>query len=51
MPIRLEVGPRDLESRQAVIARRDTGEKLTVPEADIAVKVKELLEAIQVRTL
>ena len=50
MPIRLEVGSYDVEHRQTVVTRRDTGEKLTVPEADIAVKVKDLLETIQVRT-
>ena len=49
MPIRLEVGPRDLESKQAVLARRDTGEKMTVAEGDVTLKVQELLETIQVR--
>lgn len=49
VPIRLEVGPRDLESRQAVLARRDTGEKMTIPESEIPAKVSELLETIQVR--
>lgn len=49
VPIRLEVGPRDLESKQAVLARRDTGEKMTVAEGDITLKVQELLETIQVR--
>ncbi|CAN0541663.1 unnamed protein product, partial [Laminaria digitata] len=48
VPIRLEVGPRDLESKQAVLARRDTGEKMTVGEGDITLKVQELLETIQV---
>ncbi len=49
MPVRLEVGPRDLESKQTVMARRDTGEKVTVPESEITSKVEELLETIQVR--
>lgn len=49
VPIRLEVGPRDLESKQAVLARRDTGEKMTVAEGDITLKVQELLETIQAR--
>jgi len=30
VPIRLEIGPKDIESSQCVIARRDTGEKITV---------------------
>lgn len=48
VPIRLEVGPRDMESKQTVMARRDTGEKITVPEDEITSKVVELLETIQV---
>eukprot|EP00904_Undaria_pinnatifida_P012991 jgi/Undpi1/8822/HiC_scaffold_25.g11284.m1 len=51
VPIRLEVGPRDLESKQAVLARRDTGEKMTVAEGDITLKVQELLETIQANLL
>ena len=35
LPIRIELGPRDLEKNQAVIVRRDTGEK-------IIVKIKEI---------
>jgi prolyl-tRNA synthetase len=35
VPIRLEVGPRDMERKQAVLVRRDTREKLTVPEKEI----------------
>lgn len=48
VPIRLEVGPRDIESKQTVMARRDTGEKITVPLDEITSKVVELLETIQV---
>ncbi|CAM9392531.1 unnamed protein product [Ascophyllum nodosum] len=51
VPLRLEVGPRDLESRQAVLVRRDTGEKITVPEAELMAKVEELLETIQANLL
>ncbi|CAM9130129.1 unnamed protein product [Scytosiphon promiscuus] len=47
VPIRLEVGPRDLESKQTVMIRRDTGEKTTVPESDITPTAVELLETIQ----
>ncbi|KAG7277462.1 hypothetical protein CRUP_022550, partial [Coryphaenoides rupestris] len=35
VPIRLEVGPKDMKQNQCVVVRRDTGEKLTVPEADV----------------
>lgn len=47
IPIRLEVGPRDLASNQVVLARRDTGEKQTVPINDLAPTVATLLDAIQ----
>ncbi|NMH67356.1 proline--tRNA ligase [Bacillus sp. RO3] len=47
IPLRLEVGPRDIENAQVIIARRDTGEKITVQMADLEVKVSELLKDIQ----
>ena len=30
IPVRVEMGPRDIEANQAVIVRRDTREKITV---------------------
>ena len=30
VPIRIEIGPRDVENNQVILARRDTGEKITV---------------------
>ena len=30
IPVRVEIGPRDIEANQAIVARRDTGEKITV---------------------
>jgi prolyl-tRNA synthetase len=47
VPVRVEVGPKDMEKDQAVLVRRDTGEKLFVARADVVVKVKELLADIQ----
>ncbi|XP_043917555.1 bifunctional glutamate/proline--tRNA ligase isoform X13 [Protopterus annectens] len=47
VPIRLEVGPRDMKKTQFVAVRRDTGEKLTLPEKDAEIKLKSLLEEIQ----
>lgn len=35
VPLRIEIGPRDIENKQVVIVRRDTGEKSFVAEADI----------------
>ncbi|XP_040286384.1 bifunctional glutamate/proline--tRNA ligase isoform X2 [Bufo bufo] len=46
VPIRLEVGPRDMKSQQFVAVRRDTGEKLTIPEGQAETKLKDLLEEI-----
>jgi prolyl-tRNA synthetase len=47
VPVRIEAGPKDMQNNQAVLVRRDTGEKLFVAKADIPAKVKELLELIQ----
>ena len=47
VPIRLEVGPKDLEKGQAVIVRRDTGEKQFIKKNDIAHTISTLLEDIQ----
>jgi len=49
VPIRLEIGPKDIEANQCVLARRDTGEKMTVSlEADVLeTAVKTMLEDIQ----
>lgn len=47
VPIRLEIGPRDIENGQCVLARRDTGEKVQVSLENIAETVGKLLEEIQ----
>ncbi len=47
IPVRLELGPKDIENGQCVIVRRDTREKITADLADVADKVKEVLEQIQ----
>uniref|UniRef100_A0A8C7K8V6 Glutamyl-prolyl-tRNA synthetase 1 n=1 Tax=Oncorhynchus kisutch TaxID=8019 RepID=A0A8C7K8V6_ONCKI len=47
VPIRLEVGPKDLKQGQCVAVRRDTGEKITLPEADTEKRLTQLLEDIQ----
>lgn len=46
IPLRLEVGPRDLGQQQAVLVRRDTGEKKIVPLASIEKVVEFELEAM-----
>lgn len=47
IPLRLAVGPRDLENNNVEIARRDTLEKNIVPRDNIGKKVSSLLEQIQ----
>ena len=47
VPVRVEVGPRDLENRKAVLVRRDTGEKKTVDRGSVAGEIKALLDEIQ----
>ncbi|SPP82759.1 blast:Bifunctional glutamate/proline--tRNA ligase [Drosophila guanche] len=46
VPLRLEVGPKDLKAQQLVAVRRDTGEKITLPLADVEKKIPALLETI-----
>ncbi len=48
VPIRLEIGPRDIENGTCILARRDTGEKITTEIATLSTVVPELLEQIQV---
>jgi prolyl-tRNA synthetase len=47
VPIRVEVGPRDLAREVVTIARRDTGEKLELPLYDMRPRIEELLDAMQ----
>jgi prolyl-tRNA synthetase len=47
VPVRVELGPRDAEGRHVVVARRDTGEKETVPETALGERMARLLDDIQ----
>ncbi len=47
VPLRVEIGPRDLAANQVTLARRDTGQKTPVPIADLAERVPEVLREIQ----
>uniref|UniRef100_A0A8C3A5D3 Bifunctional glutamate/proline--tRNA ligase n=1 Tax=Cyclopterus lumpus TaxID=8103 RepID=A0A8C3A5D3_CYCLU len=47
VPIRLEVGPKDMQQRQCVAVRRDSGAKVTIPEAEVEKRLVALLEDIQ----
>ena len=47
VPLRLEVGPRDIENGVVTLARRDNFEKVTVKIDQLAEKVPALLDEIQ----
>ncbi|XP_053488501.1 bifunctional glutamate/proline--tRNA ligase [Ictalurus furcatus] len=47
VPIRLEVGPKDMKQNQCVAVRRDTGEKIVIPDGELEKKITHLLEEIQ----
>ena len=47
IPVRVEIGPRDIENNEAVLVRRDTHEKVTVSLDEIETKIPELLETVQ----
>ncbi len=47
VPLRLEIGPKDIEKNQAVLVRRDSGEKIFISLDELEEKVKEVLAAIQ----
>ena len=51
IPVRIEMGPRDIEANQAVIVRRETREKTVVSIDELDVKVKEILDTMQVEML
>ncbi|OYT42355.1 MAG: proline--tRNA ligase [Candidatus Aenigmarchaeota archaeon ex4484_224] len=47
IPLRIEIGPKDLKEKTLVLARRDTLEKIKIKENELIEKVKELLEDVQ----
>ena len=47
MPLRIEVGPKDLENDQLVLVRRDNNEKQTIKTKDLEKKVEQTLNEIQ----
>ncbi|KGN00904.1 proline--tRNA ligase [Clostridium novyi A str. 4570] len=46
VPVRLEVGPKDIENNQVVLVRRDTREKIFVSMDELETKIPELLDEI-----
>lgn len=47
VPLRLELGPKDLQREQVIAVRRDTGEKEEVPFSSLTERIPGLLEEIQ----
>ncbi len=47
VPLRIEIGPKDIANSSVVIARRDTGEKKTVPLSELVETAQSMLDAIQ----
>ncbi len=47
IPIRVELGPKDIEAGRCVIVRRDTREKIEVALSDVETRIPEILETIQ----
>jgi len=47
VPLRVEIGPKDIEKKQVVVVRRDTGKKENVTQASMNRKVPEILREIQ----
>ena len=47
VPLRLEIGPKDIEKSQVFSARRDTREKTAIPMADLTTRVRQVLDEIQ----
>ena len=46
VPLRVEMGPRDLENGQCVLVRRDNGEKTIIAMDELETKAAELLDAV-----
>ena len=47
VPLRVEIGPKDIEKNQAVLVRRDSGQKTEVKISQINDKIKKTLDEIQ----
>lgn len=47
VPIRVEIGPKDIEAGKCVIVRRDTREKIEVSLEELSVKAGEVLKQMQ----
>ena len=47
IPFRVEIGPKDIEAKRAIVVRRDTREKIEVPIDELAGKMPEIAQKMQ----
>lgn len=47
IPVRIEIGPKDIEANQAVVVRRDTREKIVVSLDELETRLTEILDTMQ----
>jgi len=47
IPLRIEIGPKDIQKKQVVVVRRDNGKKIIIKEGQLTKKISQLLEDIQ----
>ena len=47
VPLRVELGPKDIENGVCMAVRRDNGQKISVPLTDIAARIPQLLDDVQ----
>ncbi len=47
IPIRIEIGPRDIEQNEIIVVRRTDRQKITVKIDELETRIKEILESIQ----
>ena len=51
VPLRMEVGPRDIKEQKVVLARRDEKGKLLIPKDDVFDNVQKFLDSIQLKLI
>jgi len=47
VPIRIEMGPKDISLHQVIVVRRDTGEKIAMPQDGLLENIERLLQEMQ----
>ena len=47
IPLRIEIGPRDIKDKQVIVVKRNDGKKLTIKLAELEKQIPKILEEIQ----